>query len=229
MRRRAKLIKSFPNQISNKCNLNGSIWGDMQLYQLYMWCTFIDLFKWTPTPTIPRAGLLTVLTYYVVLDTSTSPPKNLKIVTVSISMTLCRKLEPIVITSKSPSVSTSSYWMNPFPFDAVFYHCPARMRKGVKQSVVASLQLSKKSPLLEIQASERLVSTTNQSNSAKKLLQCASNRGIRSTSVTNSVLLLMLGIVATPIDRHPWPTQHASFMLMRTTSWPSTLVKIVEM
>lgn len=109
MRRRAKLIKSFPNQISNKCNLNGSIWGDMQLYQLYMWCTFIDLFKWTPSPTIPRAGLLTVLTYYVVLDTSTSPPKNLKIVTVSISMTLCRKLEPIVITSKSPSVSTSSY------------------------------------------------------------------------------------------------------------------------
>ena len=42
-----------------------------------------DLFKWTPKA--PRAGLLTVLNnnYYVALDTSSSPPKKMKIVMVS--------------------------------------------------------------------------------------------------------------------------------------------------
>jgi hypothetical protein len=38
--------------------------------------------------------------------------------------------------------------------------------------------------------------------------------------------IFLLGIVAMPIDR---PTEHAGFLLMRTTNWPNTLVKIVEM
>ena len=45
---------------------------------------------------------------------------------------------------------------------------------------------------------ERLVSTMNQLNLAKNGLQCASNRGIRSTSVINGAFLL--AFVTTPID-----------------------------
>ena len=43
------------------------------------------------------------------------------------------------------------------------------------------------------------VSTTNQSNLAKNWLQCASNRGIQSMSVTNSAFLL--AYIATPINK----------------------------
>ena len=49
-----------------------------------------------------------------------------------------------------------------------------------------------------MEAPERLVSTMNQSNLAKNGLQCVSNRGIWSTSVTNTAFLL--AFVTTPID-----------------------------
>ena len=49
-----------------------------------------------------------------------------------------------------------------------------------------------------MQASKRLISTTNQSTPAKNSLQCSSNQWTRSMGVTNSAFLL--ANVATPID-----------------------------
>ena len=75
---------------------------------------------------------------------------------------------------------------------------------------MSSLSLAEKSPYLEIKAPEQLVSTTNQSHLAKKnWLQCVSNRGIWSTSITNSAFLL--AFVTTPIDSAH--SMHASLVL----------------
>jgi hypothetical protein len=130
--------------------------------------------------------------------------------------TILRAFSDLPQNFTSPKLPTMWYLVNTF-----LPHVHAQGGKVIGRGIVVVVQ---KLPLLEIQASERLESTMNQSNSANNWPQCASNQGIRSTSVTNSVFLLE--IVATPIDR---PTQHAGFLLMRTTNWPSTLVKIVEM
>ena len=65
------------------------------------------------------------------------------------------------------------------------------------------LLLAEKSPYLEVQAPERLVSTMNQSNWTKNGFQCVSHRGIWSTSVTNSAFLLaFLSTVPTQCIMH---------------------------
>ena len=79
--------------------------------------------------------------------------------------------------------------------------------KVIASLLSLSLLLAQKSPYLEMLASKRLVSTTNQSNSMKNWLQCVSNRGIQSTSVTNSAVLLTT--VATPIDSAHHYMMHA--------------------
>ena len=79
-----------------------------------------------------------------------------------------------------------------------------------------------------MQASKQLVSTTNQSNPAKNWLQHASNRWTRSTGVTNSAFLL--ANVAMPIDS-AYSIHNACplcFMLMHTTKYINSPVKIVK-
>ena len=68
------------------------------------------------------------------------------------------------------------------------YVYPARMRRG--KVIGLSILSPRKSPDLEIQASEQLVSVTNQSKSETNWLECTLNRLSHSTNVTNSVFLL---------------------------------------
>ena len=77
------------------------------------------------------------------------------------------------------------------------------MRRGkvIGLSVHPSVRLlsPRKSPDLDIQVSEQLVSVTNQLKSAKNWLECASNRLAWSTNVTNSIFLLaIVGTVRRP-------------------------------
>ena len=74
---------------------------------------------------------------------------------------------------------------------------PASMHESKVISHLSSLP--RKSPNLDIQASEQLINVTNLSKSAKTWLECASNCLAWSMSVTNSIFLL--AIVAMPIDR----------------------------
>ncbi len=91
-------------------------------------------------------------------------------------------------------------------FSVRFYTCTynyaayAHAQQGVKQSVCLSICGHKNRHISRPQ----LVSTTNQLNLAKNWLQYASNRGTRSTSITNSAFLLP--IVATPISDTPIET-----------------------
>ena len=66
------------------------------------------------------------------------------------------------------------------------------------QGIKFCLLSPRKSPGLDICASEQLVTITNRRNLRKSWLKCALNHSTRPTSITNSMSLLV--IVATPID-----------------------------
>ena len=76
-----------------------------------------------------------------------------------------------------------------------------------------------KSPDLNIQASEQLVSITNQSKSVKNWLECASNHLAQSTSITNSIFIILLAIVATPIDHTHQYCRPCAFYSCAQLAW----------
>ena len=98
------------------------------------------------------------------------------------------------------------------------YYYPARMhRSKVICLSVCLLSSPRKLSDLYMQASEQLISITNQSKSVKNWLECVSTCLAQSTNVTN--IIVLLAIIATPINR-----AHQHFLLMCITG----LVEIVN-
>ena len=83
------------------------------------------------------------------------------------------------------------------------YFTPADMGRvkviGLSVCYISSLLSSspRKVPDLNMEGPKQLISVTSR-NQQKNWLECASNRLVRSTNITNSVIVL--AIIATPID-----------------------------
>ena len=110
------------------------------------------------------------------------------------------------------------YW-NQYHQNIITPHACTR-GKAIGFVCLSSSSSPQKSLDLEIQASERLVSTTNLSKSAKNWLQYPLNRLIWPTSVANNVFML-----ATPINHtNCWPrafcscTQLAKYMQVKVVN-----------